>query len=90
MSDQDTEAALAQALNDLAAKEASDDASLVATTGLLAQAITALQNQPAGTPLDWTAVNDAVATLTAGAATNATDIAAVAALVPAPPPPAGP
>jgi len=86
VSDQDQLNALAQALNDLAAKEASDDAGLTASVAAVQAEITALQNQPAGTPLDWTAVNAALASVTSAAATNATDIAAVAALVPAPAP----
>lgn len=90
VSDQDQLNALAQALNDLAAKEASDDSALNAAAAALQAEITALQNQPAGTPLDFTGVNTALASVQSAAATNASDIAAVAAMVPAPPaPPAG-
>lgn len=91
MSDQDTLNAVGTALATLTATVASDDAGLTADVAALQAEIAALQAAAgAGTPLDFTAVNDAVTALQGSVASNTAGIASVAALVPAPPaPPAG-
>lgn len=85
MSDQDTLNAVAQGLADLNAKVTADDAALVAAQAALQAEIDALKNQPAGTPLDFSGVNDALSALGVAIASNSSDIASVAAMVPAPP-----
>lgn len=86
MADQDVLNQVAAALAALDAKEQSDDASLVASVSAVQSEIASLEAAAgSGTPLDFTAVNAAVTALQNDAASNATDIASVAALVPAPP-----
>lgn len=86
MSDQDTLNAVAQGLADLNAKVTADDAALVAAQAALQAEIDALKNQPAGTPLDFSGVNSALAALQGAISSNSSDIASVAAMVPAPAP----
>lgn len=84
MSDQDTLNSVSQALADLSAKVSADDAALATSVSDVQAEIAALQNQPAGTPLDFSGVNSALQTLQGNVDANTQAIASVAALVPAP------